>query len=51
MVKQDAVTGIHVVSLAIVDCDPVGVELGDAVGTAGIERSALFLWYLLYESI
>ena len=31
MIEEDAVAGEHVVGLAVVDHDPVGVQLGDAV--------------------
>ena len=31
MIEKNAVAGEHVVGLAVVDHDPVGVQLGDAV--------------------
>ena len=43
VVEQDPVAGVDAVGLAVVDGDPVGVELGDAVGTAGMERRRLGL--------
>lgn len=43
VVKEDAVGDVHVVGLAVVDHDPVGVLLGDAVGRAGIEGRELAL--------
>ena len=38
MIEEDAVAGIHAVGLAVVDRDPVGIELGHGVGRARIER-------------
>ena len=39
MVKQDAVAGVQAVGFAVVDGDPVAVDLGGAVGTARVEGS------------
>ena len=38
VVEQDAATAEHVVALAVVDRDPVAVDLGHAVGAARVER-------------
>ncbi len=46
VVEQDAVRGMNAVGLAIVHRDPVGVELGGAVGGARIERRRLRLRHL-----
>jgi len=43
VVEQDAVAGIHAIGLAVVDDDPVSIELGDTVGGAGVEGSGLAL--------
>ena len=43
VVEEDAVGDVHVVGLAVVDHDPVGVLLGDAVGRAGVEGRELAL--------
>src|SRR3954462_10553850 len=43
VVEEDAVTGKHAVRLAVVDGDPVGVKLGDAVRRARIEGRRLAL--------
>lgn len=48
MVEQDAVAGIHPVGLAVIDRDPVGVKLGDAVGAARIKGCRLLLRHLLH---
>ncbi len=32
MVKQNTVAGIHAIGLAVIDRNPVGIELGDPVG-------------------
>src|SRR5262249_58490154 len=41
MVEQDAVAGVQTVGLAVVDGDPVGVELGRAIGAARLEARGL----------
>ena len=43
VVEEDAVARIHAVRLAVVDGDPVRVQLGDAVGTARIKGRRLAL--------
>ena len=51
VVEQDAVGGVHAVGLAVVHRDPVGVELGDAVRRARIERRRLPLRRLLHLAV
>jgi hypothetical protein len=46
VVEQDPRGGEHVVALAVVDRDPVCVDLGHAVGRAGMERCAFGLGHL-----
>ena len=46
VVEQDAVRGVHAVGLAVVHRDPVGVDLGGAVGRARVERRGLRLRHL-----
>ena len=43
VVEQDAVRGVIAVGLAVVDRDPVRVELGDRIGAARVERRGLAL--------
>src|SRR6185436_16401454 len=43
VVEEDAVAREHAVGLAVVHRDPVGVELGHAIGRARIERRRLLL--------
>lgn len=43
VVEQDSVAGVHVVSLTVVDGDPVGVHLGNTIGGAGVEGGGLAL--------
>lgn len=43
MVEQDAAGGVQAEALAIVDGDPVAIELGHAVGAARVERRVLVL--------
>ena len=51
VVDQDAVAGIHAVGLAVVHRDPVGIELGDAIGAAGIEGRGFFLRRFLHQAV
>ncbi len=51
VVEQDAVAGVHAVRLAVVDGDPVGVELGHRVRAARVERRRLALRGLLHEAV
>jgi len=46
MVEQDAVRGMQAIGLAIVDRDPIGVELGSRVRRPRIERRGFALWSL-----
>src|ERR1041384_2294833 len=43
MVKQDARTRKQVIALAVIDGNPMPIELRDAVRTPGIKRGALGL--------
>jgi len=43
VVEQDAVAGVHSVGFAVVDGDPVGVDLGRAVGAARVEGGGFLL--------
>lgn len=51
VVEKDSVACIHTVRLAVVDCDPVCVQLSDTVRAARIERRRLALWGLDYFSV
>ncbi len=51
MVEQDAVAGVHPVALAVVDGDPVGVELGHPVRAARIEGGGLLLRGFLDQAV
>ena len=51
MVEQNTVAGIDAIGLAVVDGDPVGVQLGDGVGAARIKRCRFGLWRLLHQPI
>ncbi len=51
VVEQDAVAGIHAICLAVVDGDPVGIELGHRIGAARVEGGGLFLRDLLHQPI
>src|SRR5438128_11354312 len=43
VIKQNPVRGVHAVGLTIVDRDPVGIELGDGIRAARVERCGLQL--------
>ena len=51
MVEEDAVAGVDAVGLPVVDGDPIGVELRDAVRGAGIEGGGFLLRCLLDEAV
>ena len=51
MVEEDAVAGIHAVGLAVIDGDPVGVELGHGVGAARVEGRRLALRHFLHQAV
>ncbi len=43
MVEQDAVGGMHVISLAVVHAHPIGVKLGRRIGAAGLKGGGFAL--------
>src|SRR5262249_15129391 len=51
VVEEDAVAGEEPIGLAVIDRDPIGVELGHRIGRARVERRGLALWYLLDEAV
>src|SRR5262249_19015796 len=51
VVEQDPVTREHTVGLAVVDGDPVGVQLRRRVRRAGIERRRLPLRRLAHQAV
>ena len=51
VVEQDAVAGVDAVGLAIIDGDPVGIELGHRVGAARIERRGFLLRSFLHQPV
>ncbi len=51
MVEQDAVRGVHAISLAVIHRDPIGVQLGRRVGAAWMERRGLALGRLLDQAV
>jgi hypothetical protein len=51
VVEQDAVAGVDAVGLAVVDGDPVGVELGDGVGAARVEGGGFLLRDFLHQAV
>src|SRR5262245_39815648 len=46
VIKQNAVGSMHAVGVAVIDRDPIGVELGHTVGRARMEGRGLPLWPL-----
>ena len=51
MVEEDAVGGVHAIGFAVIDGDPVAIELGDAIGAARIKRRALRLGHFLHFAV
>ena len=50
VVEQDAVAGIDAIGLAVIDGDPVGIELGHRIGAARIERRGFLLRSFLHQT-
>lgn len=51
MVKKDTAGSVHSVALSVVDCNPVGVDLGGSIWTAWVKRGFFALRYGLHQSI
>ena len=51
VVEEDAVAGVDAIGFAVVDGDPVGVELGDGVGAARVEGRGFLLRGFLDEAV
>ena len=51
VIEQDAVAGIHVIGLAVVHRDPVGIHLGHRVRRARVERRGLGLRDFLHLAV
>ena len=47
VVEEDAVRGMHAIGFAVIDRDPIGIELGRGIGRARIERRLLVLRHRL----
>ncbi|MNV26334.1 hypothetical protein D3C71_1174530 [compost metagenome] len=48
MVEQNATAAKNTIALAVVDCHPVRIQLGHAIGAAGVKRSVFHLWNRLH---
>ncbi len=51
VVEKDAVTGVETVGFAVVNRNPVRIELGHAIGTARIEGRGFLLRDFLHEAV
>src|SRR5215475_9974772 len=51
MVEQYSITSEDSVTLSVIDRGPIGINLGNGIGTARIKGSRLFLWCLQYLAI
>ena len=51
MVKEHAIAGVHAITLAVINGDPVAVQLGDGVGTTGVEGRGFLLGNLLNQAV
>ena len=51
VIEEDTVAGIEAVGFAVVDGDPVGVELGGGVGAARVEGGGFLLRNFLDETV
>src|ERR1700686_656785 len=51
VIEQDAVRGEHAIGLAVVNRDPVAIQLGDAIGRTRIERGSFLLRLFLHQAV
>ena len=51
VVKQNSVAGIDAVGLAVIDRDPIGIQLGHRIRAAGVKRRSLSLRGFLHQAI
>lgn len=51
MIEKNPVAGVHIVCLAIVDSDPIGIEFRHSIWRAGIEGCLFGLGALHYFSV
>ena len=51
MVKQKSVAAIHPITLPVIHCDPVAVELRNPIWTARVKRCAFSLRRFLHEPV
>ncbi len=48
VIEQNAIAAVHAIAFAVVDDNPVSIELGHTVWAAGVEGCALGLGHLLH---
>ena len=51
VIEEDSVAGVYAVCLSVVDRDPVGIQLGDRVGAARVERRGFLLRGFLHQPV
>src|SRR5215475_13442196 len=51
MIKKDAIAGEDPITLSVVHGNPIGINLGSAVGAARVERRRLPLWHFFRHSV
>jgi hypothetical protein len=51
MIEQNAVRSVHIIGFAIIDGDPIGVELSRRIGRTGIKWRGLALRYFLRHTV
>ena len=51
MVEEDPVAGVHVVGFAVIDRNPISVELGHPVRRAWVEGGGFALGYRLHQAV
>ncbi len=51
VIEQDAVGGVDAIRLAVIDRDPIGIQLGRGVGAARIERRRFALRHFLHQPV
>jgi len=51
VIEKNAIASVEAIGLSVVDGDPVGIELGDRIGRAGVKGGRLPLRDLLYLAV
>ena len=51
MIEKYAITRVHAVGFAVIDGNPISIELSDSIGGTRIKRGGFFLRSFLHQAI